>query len=377
MPKVIGIRFRGTGKAYHFAPGDLELRLGDAVIVETTQGIELGIVAEEVIEIPEEKLIAPLKQVLRIASTEDMVRYDENTQKEKEAFHVGQEKIASRGLDMHLVDVNVSFDSRKIVFYFTADGRVDFRELVKDLASVFHTRIELRQIGVRDQARMVCGLGICGRELCCCSYLNDFVPVSIKMAKMQNLSMNPTKISGMCGRLMCCLKYEQAAYEDATARMPKQGAIVMTSEGQGYIEHVNLLKETVTVRLDRGGEADLLTVPYEELSLTGGRVSRRYPSGNGNGSAAPAAERPAAGESQPESEMNGTAGTARRRPARENRTEKRESRPEQVQDTKAEGERPKKRRSGRRGSGSRRRGRTGRPQGAEGAGEKPAQGSSD
>jgi cell fate regulator YaaT (PSP1 superfamily) len=150
-----------------------------------------------------------------------MVRYDENRRR-KEAFHVGQEKIASRGLDMHLVDVNVSFDSRKIVFYFRGDGRVDFRELVKDLAAVFHTRIELRQIGVRDQARMVCGLGICGRELCCCSYLNDFVPVSIKMAKMQNLSMNPTKISGMCGRLMCCLKYEQAAYEDATARKPSR-----------------------------------------------------------------------------------------------------------------------------------------------------------
>ena len=366
MPKVIGIRFRGTGKAYHFAPGDLDLHMGDAVIVETPQGIELGIVAEDVIEIPEEKLIAPLKHVQRIASTEDLMRYDENTQKEKEAFHVGQDKIVSRGLDMHLVDVNVSFDSRKIVFYFTADGRVDFRELVKDLASVFHTRIELRQIGVRDQARMVCGLGICGRELCCCSYLNDFVPVSIKMAKVQNLSMNPVKISGMCGRLMCCLKYEQAAYEDATARMPKQGAIVMTSEGQGYIEHVNLLKETVTVRLDRGGEADLLTVPYEELTLVGGRVSRRYPPGSG--APASVSERPAASESQQAPEQGDRAASPRRRPVRDNRPERRESKPETAEDTKSESDRPKKKRSGRRGSGSRRRSRTNRPQGAEGSG---------
>ncbi len=275
MLKVVGVRFHGTGKTYHFDPGSLDLHKGDAVIVETSQGIEFGVVSDDVIDIPEDKLAAPLKPILRVADADDLIRYDENTRKEKEAFQVCQEKIEARGLEMHLVDVECTFDGRKIIFYFTADGRIDFRELVKDLASVFHTRIELRQIGVRDEARMIGGLGVCGRELCCRSYLTDFVPVSIKMAKAQNLSMNPAKISGVCGRLMCCLKYEHAAYEDANRRMPRRGTVVETLEGQGIIETVNLLRETVTVRLDKGGEADLLTVPYGDVTILDKNAARR------------------------------------------------------------------------------------------------------
>ena len=275
MPKVVGVRFHGSGKAYHFDPGLLRLHRGDAVIVETVQGMDLGIVADEMIDLPDEKLVKPLKQVVRQANEEDLLKFEENRAKETNAYQLAREKIALRNLDMNLVDVEYAFDNRKIIFYFTADGRVDFRELVKDLAAVFRTRIELRQIGVRDEARLVGGLGICGRELCCCSFLNDFVPVSIKMAKAQNLSMNPAKISGVCGRLMCCLKYEHDAYEDAHSRMPRQGYIVMTEEGQGVIESVNLLKETLTVRLDRGGEADLITVRYADVEVLGGRGGKQ------------------------------------------------------------------------------------------------------
>lgn len=275
MPKVVGIRFHGNGKAYHFSPGGHVLHLSDAVIVETVQGVELGIVAEEAIDLPDEKLVAPLKEILRIATEADLDQYAANQIKEAEAFKICQEKILARGLEMHLVDVEYTFDAHKIIFYFTADGRVDFRELVKDLASVFRIRIELRQIGVRDEARMIGGLGICGRELCCCSFLTDFVPVSIKMAKEQSLSMNPAKISGICGRLMCCLKYEQDAYEDAHSRMPRPGHVVMTPEGQGTVEAINLLKETVTVRLDRGGEADLISIPNEDVEIVGGKPGKR------------------------------------------------------------------------------------------------------
>jgi cell fate regulator YaaT (PSP1 superfamily) len=281
MPRVVAIRFHGAGKAYHFDPGQHPLHLGDAVIVETSQGVEFGIVADEIIDLPPEKLVAPLKGILRMATDEDIIRYEENRVKEGEAFRICTAKIQARGLDMHLVDVEYMFDGHKIIFYFTAEGRVDFRELVKDLASLFRIRIELRQIGVRDEARMVGGLGLCGRELCCCSFLNDFIPVSIKMAKEQSLSMNPTKISGCCGRLMCCLKYEQEAYEDAHARMPRPGHLVMTPEGPGTVEAINLLKETVTVRLDRGGEADLITLPNEQIEITGGKPLKRTLPGGG------------------------------------------------------------------------------------------------
>lgn len=268
MPKVVGIRFREAGKSYHFDPTGFNLHQGDVVIVETVKGIEIGTVSDEIIDMPEEMLHAPLKPILRLAKEEDLQKARDNKVKEKEAFFICAEKIISRELEMSLVDVEYSFDGTKIIFYFTADGRIDFRELVKDLASVFRMRIELRQIGVRDEARMVGGLGICGRELCCCSFLNDFVPVSIKMAKEQGLSMNPTKISGACGRLMCCLKYEQEAYEDAHARIPKLGTVVLTKEGQGVVENVNLLRETVTVRLDRGGEADLVVFKVEDIKFS-------------------------------------------------------------------------------------------------------------
>ncbi len=291
MPKVVGVRFHGAGKAYHFDPAGLPLKTGDAVIVETSQGVELGIVAEQVFELPEDRLPAPLKPVLRQATADDMDHYDANCQKEREAFRIAADKIASRGLDMRLVSAEYTFDNRKIVFYFTADGRVDFRELVKDLAAVFRTRIELRQIGVRDEARMVGGLGICGRVLCCCSFLTDFVPVSIKMAKEQSLSMNPAKISGACGRLMCCLKYEQDAYEDAHARMPRPGHQVKTAEGLGVVEGINLLKETVTIRLDRGGEADLITLPNTEVEIIGGKPNKKC-GGCGSKGKAPTSQQP-------------------------------------------------------------------------------------
>jgi cell fate regulator YaaT (PSP1 superfamily) len=279
MPKVVGIRFHGAGKAYHFDPGQHPLHQGDTVIVETVQGIELGVVADEVIDLPESQLVAPLKGIMRVATAEDMAQFEANRLKEAEAFKICAAKIQARELDMHLVDVEYMFDGHKVIFYFTAEGRVDFRELVKDLASLFRVRIELRQIGVRDEARMVGGLGLCGRELCCCSFLNDFIPVSIKMAKEQSLSMNPAKISGCCGRLMCCLKYEQDAYEDAHARMPRPGHLVMTPEGPGTVEAINLLKETVTVRLDRGGEADLITLPNSDIQITGGKPVKRCPPG--------------------------------------------------------------------------------------------------
>ena len=268
MPKVVGVRFREAGKSYHFDPLSFTLHQGDAVIVETVKGLEIGTVSDEVIDIAQEMLHAPLKPVLRLADEADQNKARENKAKEKDAFFICAEKIIARELEMSLVDVEYSFDGTKIIFYFTADGRIDFRELVKDLASVFRMRIELRQIGVRDEARMVGGLGICGRELCCCSFLTDFVPVSIKMAKEQGLSMNPTKISGACGRLMCCLKYEQEAYEDAHSRVPKAGMVVMTKEGPGIVEDVNILRETVTVRLDRGGEADLAVYKVEDITFT-------------------------------------------------------------------------------------------------------------
>ena len=267
MPKVVSVRFHDAGKIYHFAPADFHLHLGDAVIVETSQGIDLGHIAEEAVELPMEQIIEPLLPIIRFANEEDNKRYEDKKKREKEAFAICNEKVRARGLKMNLVEAEYSFDGKKLVFFFTADGRVDFRELVKDLAAVFRTRIELRQIGVRDQARMVGGLGLCGRELCCCSFLNDFVPVSIKMAKEQGLSMNPTKISGACGRLMCCLKYEQEAYEDAHARLPKQGDIVMTAQGRGAVVSVDLLREKITVRLELDDEADLITVLASESEV--------------------------------------------------------------------------------------------------------------
>lgn len=253
MKKIIGVRFKRPGKIYFFDPGDLEIKKQDYVIVETANGEEYGEVAISNRQISEESIVAPLKKVLRIATVKDRKHYEENKQKEKEAFGICQEKIKKHQLEMNLIDVEYKFDNSKILFYFTADGRIDFRELVKDLAAVFKTRIELRQIGVRDEVKRIGGNGICGRELCCCSFLGNFETVSIKMAKEQNISLNPSKISGNCGRLMCCLKYEQDVYEEKLKRLPKVGAIVKTQDGEGVVEGIETLKEKIKVKF-RDGE---------------------------------------------------------------------------------------------------------------------------
>lgn len=241
MTEIIGIRFKKGGKVYYFSPGEHKFRLGDKAIVETARGIECGDVVIENKKIEDSEIVAPLKSVIRRANAKDIAIVERNRQKEQDAFKICEEKIAFRKLKMHLIDVECTFDNNKILFYFTAENRVDFRELVKDLAAVFKTRIELRQIGVRDEAKILGGLGICGREFCCKGYMGDFQPVSIKMAKEQGLSLNPTKISGTCGRLMCCLKNEQAAYEDLLKITPKVGAYVKTPECRGYVEEVNLI----------------------------------------------------------------------------------------------------------------------------------------
>jgi cell fate regulator YaaT (PSP1 superfamily) len=250
MVKTVGVRFKKAGKIYYFDPDDLPIEKGDNVIVETIRGIEFGEVVLEIREVPEEQIVAPLKKVLRVATEEDKKIYWDNKNKERDAFDICLQKIQQHNLEMKLIDVEYTFDNNKIIFYFTADGRVDFRELVKDLASVFKTRIELRQIGVRDESKMIGGIGPCGRALCCSSFLGDFAPVSIKMAKEQSLSLNPAKISGICGRLMCCLKYEQEAYEYARKIVPRIGAIVDTPEGKGEVVSNNVLKEQVKVMLE-------------------------------------------------------------------------------------------------------------------------------
>lgn len=250
MAEVIGVRFKEVGKVYYFDPDNNTLKLDDTVIVETARGVECGKVAIANKNVPDEEIVHPLKKLIRRATKEDMRRLEENKKKEKEALKICEQKVAEHGLDMKLVDVEYTFDNSKILFYFTADGRVDFRTLVKDLASVFRTRIELRQIGVRDESKMLGGLGVCGRPFCCNSFLGEFHPVSIKMAKEQGLSLSPTKISGTCGRLMCCLKYEQDAYTDLLKRTPKVGAIVKTPLGRGLVVDVNLLTQMLKVKMD-------------------------------------------------------------------------------------------------------------------------------
>ena len=249
MKNIIGVRFKKPGKIYFFDPGHLKVNTKDFVIVETLQGEEYGEVVIANRQMPEEKIVKPLKKVLRVATYKDKKHYEENKKKEKEAFAICEKKIKEHKLEMTLIDVEFKFDNSKVLFYFTADGRIDFRELVKDLASIFRTRIELRQIGVRDEVKRIGGNGVCGRELCCCSFLGNFETVSIKMAKEQNLSLNPTKISGNCGRLMCCLKYEQEVYEEKLKKLPKIGAIVKTPDGEGTVENVETLKEKLRVKL--------------------------------------------------------------------------------------------------------------------------------
>lgn len=271
MINVAGIRFKKAGKIYYFDPGNLAINKGDNVIVETARGVEFGECVTGIKIISEEDVVSPLKSVIRKATEQDENQHKENKIKEKEAFNVCLEKIQEHNLVMKLIDVEYTFDNNKVIFYFTADGRVDFRELVKDLATIFRTRIELRQIGVRDESKMVGGLGPCGRPLCCSSFLGDFVPVSIKMAKEQNLSLNPTKISGICGRLMCCLNYEQDTYEYTRKRLPRVGAIVNTPDGKGEVVANSVVKELVKVKIKtRDGEETIREYNMDEVTLVSG-----------------------------------------------------------------------------------------------------------
>ncbi len=266
MPEIVGVRFKDGGKMYYFDPDGMKIEKGKKVIVETVQGIECGTCTITNTMLPEDPE-HPLKKVMRIATPEDEKKIEANHVKEKEAYGICQEKINKHGLDMKLIDVEYTFDGSKILFYFTSDGRVDFRELVKDLAGVFRTRIELRQVGVRDETRILGGLGICGREFCCGGFLKEFEPVSIKMAKEQNLSLNPTKISGTCGRLMCCLKYEQSTYEYLHKISPRIGAVVNTPKGKGVVEDVNILTGKVKVRLEDVNEISAETFDREEIKV--------------------------------------------------------------------------------------------------------------
>ena len=268
MIKVIGVRFRQAGKIYNFSPADFQVKVGDHVIVETARGIEYGSVVQGIREVADDKVIMPLKSVIRIATEEDDKKAIENNEKEKKAFKICKEKIAKHGLEMKLIETEYTFDNNKVLFYFTADGRIDFRELVKDLASVFKTRIELRQVGVRDETKMLGGIGICGRPLCCNTYLSEFIPVSIKMAKEQSLSLNPTKISGICGRLMCCLKNEQEAYEELNSNLPDIGEKVKTFDGfKGEVVSVNVLRQKVKIVVEVDDEREIKEYAIDELKF--------------------------------------------------------------------------------------------------------------
>ncbi len=282
MIKVAGVRFRNAGKVYYFDPKDFNLKPGMHVIVETARGMEYGTISGPLREVQDDKVTQPLKAVVRIATKEDDDRCESNQIKEKEAIRICKEKIRKHDLDMKLIDAEYAFDNNKIMFYFTADGRVDFRELVKDLASVFRTRIELRQIGVRDETKMLGGIGICGRPLCCASWMNDFIPVSIKMAKEQNLSLNPTKISGVCGRLMCCLKNEEETYEYLNSNLPAMGDFVTLPDGrEGKVKELNVLRQKVKVLLQDGDDIEIEEFPVEELSFRP-RKSKGGKGGNGS-----------------------------------------------------------------------------------------------
>ena len=280
MTRVIGVRFRTAGKIYYFSPGKYVIKKGDHVIVETARGVEYGTVVSEPQDIEDEKVVKPLKTVLRTSSTKDDEQEKANREKEKEAFKVCLEKIKKHNLDMKLIDAEYTFDNNKILFYFTADGRIDFRELVKDLAAVFKTRIELRQIGVRDETKIIGGYGICGRPLCCHSYLSDFVPVSIKMAKEQSLSLNPTKISGVCGRLMCCLKNEEDVYEELNRKMPGVGDYCVAKDGLGgEVSSVNILRQTLKILVEVNDEKEVHEYKLDEIET----IRKKQKKKNNNG----------------------------------------------------------------------------------------------
>ena len=268
MTRVIGVRFRNVGKIYYFSPKNLEIKSGDHVIVETARGVEYGNVVLPPRDVEDEKVVQPLKEDIRIANAQDDKKEESNRKREKEAYQICLKKIKEHGLEMKLIDVEYTFDNNKVLFYFTADGRIDFRELVKDLAAIFKTRIELRQIGVRDETKILGGIGICGRALCCHTYLSEFAPVSIKMAKEQNLSLNPTKISGVCGRLMCCLKNEEETYEELNRKLPVVGDRVNTPEGlRGEVQSVNVLRQLVKVIVDVDDEKEIREYAVEDLKF--------------------------------------------------------------------------------------------------------------
>ena len=268
MTKVIGVRFRTAGKIYYFGPKDIEFKRSEHVIVETARGVEFGTVVLPNMDVDDEKITQPLKNVIRKATNDDIEREKRNREKEKDAYKICQEKILKHGLEMKLINAEYTFDNNKVLFYFTADGRVDFRELVKDLASVFRTRIELRQVGVRDETKILGGMGICGRPLCCHTYLSDFAPVSIKMAKEQSLSLNPAKISGICGRLMCCLQNESQVYEELNRKLPRVGEIVSDPDGlKGEVRDINVLKQTVKVVVEIDDEKELREYKVDELKF--------------------------------------------------------------------------------------------------------------
>ena len=291
MVKVIGVRFRQAGKIYYFSPGKLKIRTGDHVIVETARGLEYGYVVIGDKEVDDSKVVQPLKPVLRMATEQDTRQAEENKEKEKEAFKICLEKIRKHKLEMKLIDVEYTFDNNKVLFYFTADGRIDFRELVKDLAAVFRTRIELRQIGVRDETKILGGIGICGRPLCCHTHQSEFLPVSIKMAKEQNLSLNPTKISGVCGRLMCCLKNEEDTYEYLNSRLPGIGDRVIADDGlKGEVQSVNVLRQLVKVLVDVQDEKELREYKVEQLKFKPRR--KKETSGNRGRRGTPTAKQP-------------------------------------------------------------------------------------
>ena len=268
MTRVIGVRFRNVGKIYYFSPKNLEIKSGDHVIVETARGVEYGNVVLPPRDVEDEKVVQPLKEVIRIANAQDDKKEESNRKREKEAYQICLKKIKEHGLEMKLIDVEYTFDNNKVLFYFTADGRIDFRELVKDLAAIFKTRIELRQIGVRDETKILGGIGICGRALCCHTYLSEFAPVSIKMAKEQNLSLNPTKISGVCGRLMCCLKNEEETYEELNRKLPVVGDRVNTPDGlRGEVQSVNVIRQLVKVIVDVDDEKEIREYAVEDLKF--------------------------------------------------------------------------------------------------------------
>lgn len=283
MEKVVGVRFRNVGKIYYFNPKNYNVKVGDHVIVETARGVEYGRVVLEPRSVKEDEVVHPLKEVLRVATKEDEDHEAENRQKEKEAFKICKKKIREHELDMKLIDAEYTFDNNKVLFYFTADGRIDFRQLVKDLASVFKTRIELRQIGVRDETKILGGIGICGRTLCCHTYLSEFAPVSIKMAKEQNLSLNPGKISGVCGRLMCCLKHEEETYEELNRRLPNAGDYVTTDDGlKGEVSSVNVLRQLVKVLVEVNDEKELREYKVEQLKFRRRQHGRGRKNGEGD-----------------------------------------------------------------------------------------------